>query len=208
MAPTDYFFAKIGSQLIHTPQESRTLLERAARRTWTPPDIPGASVAIGMAQAWVRNIIRPEYQPPPGTVFVPFQRESGICDVVRTAYHAQGLAFEIAQSFSMFNVTVKDGATKGSNTETVHAAKLAKSILNTDTPMDFQNIGSENGFLYGKQRTTCEPFNCDWSELLRWWQDSRDIGFITLKTTKSPERAVVGVGEEDNTVWFGLYKRK
>jgi hypothetical protein len=206
MTFSDYFFDKIGLQLIHTPPESRALLDKAARGVLTPSEVPGADVAIRMAEAWVRNILRKEYQPPLGAVFLPFRKESGICDVVRSVYRAGGLEIEVAQTFSMFSVTVKSVGAKPSEDGVARAERVARLLLNTKTPIGLQILGTEENFTYGKQRAPYGPFESDWSELLRWWCTSDSVGFITVKTTKAPERAVVGPGEDTNSVWFDFYK--
>jgi len=207
MAFSDYFFNKIGYQLIHTPPESRAALEKAAGGAPTHGYIPGADVAINMAKAWVRNMLRKEYQPPLETVFLPIRREAGLCDVVRSVYRAGGLELEVSQTFSMFNVTVKNMGARPSEDDAARAERVAKLLLNTKT-IAFQTIGTEGTFVYGKQRAPCDPFECDWSELLRWWSTADSVGFITVKTTKAPEMTAVSPGEEANIVWFDFYKSR
>ncbi len=86
------------------------------------------------------------------------------------------------------------------------AERVAKLLLNTKTQMRFETIGAEGIFSYGKQRASYNFLECDWSELLRWWCMGDSVGFITVKTTKTPQMAVVGPGEEVNIAWFDLYK--
>jgi hypothetical protein len=206
MALLDEFFNKIGDQLIHTPVESRAMLEQSAAGAPTRADIPGSATAINMAKAWARNILVKEFQPPLEAVFLPIRREAGLCDVVRTAYRAGGLELEVAQTFSMFNVTVKNMRAKPAEEDIARAQRVAKLILST-TVIAFQSTGTTGILTHGKQQAPCDPFECDWSELLRWWSTSEEVGFITVKTTKSPERMAVGPGEEANIAWFDFYKR-
>jgi hypothetical protein len=208
VASLDSFFNEIGLQLIRTPPESRALLDKAGSAVVSHPELPGADVAIRMARAWVRNILREEYQPPVGAVFLPIRRESGVCDVVRSFYRAGGMEIEVAQTFSMFSVTVKSMGATVPEDGRASVERLAKLILNTKTPIDLETIGSEGNFVMGKQHSPYDPFDCDWSELLRWWRTPDSVGFITVKTAKGPERAVVGPGEEHNAVWFDFYKPK
>jgi hypothetical protein len=204
MAIADPLFQKIGWQLIHTPESSQTALEHAAANPGKRPDDVGAGVAMDMAKAWIGNILAEEYQPQVDAAFVAIPAEAGVCDVVRAAYRAGGIDLEVAQTFSMFNVSVKNRPGK---TDLAAAELLAKRLV-TASVIAFDQIGEEAGFAYGKQHAPCNPLQCDWVELLRWWSTASSAGFLTVKTTKSKERAVVGPDEDHNRIWFGLYNRR
>ncbi len=206
MAAMDEFFTKVADQLIHTPAESRMMLGQFAAGTLPGTEIPGAGTAVNMARAWGRTILSQEFQPPPDVGFLPIRREAGFCDVVRTSYLAGSLTLEVSQTFSMFNVTVKNMRARPSEDDRARAERVALLILSTKT-IAFDTTGTTGTLTHGKQHAPCDPFDCDWSELLRWWSTAEDVGFITVKTTKAPEMATVGPGEENNIVWFDLYKR-
>ena len=207
MTLSDPFFGKIGLQLIYPPPESRAALAKAVGGANVHSDIPGADQALDMTKAWVRNILRKEYQPPQETVYLPIPRETGLCDVVRANYQSGGLELEIAQTFSMFNVTVKHLEVKPTEDSAARAERVAKLLLNVSV-ISFQTVGTDGAFVYGKQKAPYDPFECDWSEILRWWCEGDRVGFITVKTTKGPARAVVGPGEESNVRWFDFYTPK
>jgi hypothetical protein len=204
MAIADPLFQKIGWQLIHTPESSQTALEHAAANPGQRPDDAGAGVAIDMAKGWIGNILTEEFQPPADAAFAAIPAEAGVCDVVRAAWRAGGLDLEVAQTFSMFNVSIKNTPEK---TNPAAAERLAKRLL-TAAVIAFDPEGEEAGFAYGKQHAPCNPLQCDWMELLRWWSTASNAGFLTVKTTKSKERAVVSPDEDHNRIWFDLYNRR
>jgi hypothetical protein len=200
----DSFFQKIGWQLIHPPSSSVALLQAAAAGKRTGPEANGERVAIQMAKSWIGNILRPEYQPPQDAVFVAIPREAGLCDVVRVRYLVRGERIEVAQTFSMFSVSVEQtgpAVPAKAASQPEHLARLLLAVPD----IGFTEPATLGGFSYAKQKAKYDPFACDWWELLRWWSEGNSAGFVTVKTTKAPHKAVVGPGEETNTRWFDLY---
>jgi hypothetical protein len=204
MALSDPLFNDVGLQLIYPPAESRAALEEAVPGLNVWPEVPGSAGALKLAQSWLRIILRDGFHPPLDAVFVPFPRESGACDVMRTVYQADGLDLEIAQTFCLFNVTIKHFAAKSGEKNRARAERAAMLLLNTKAAA-FQTIETVKVFEYGKQLAPYDPFDSDWLELLRWWCEGDRVGFLTVKTHKGLEMSVVGPGKELNTRWFDLY---
>lgn len=204
MAFLDPFFHDVGMQLISPPQASNALLLNPPRVSGEAWNIPGAGQAIELARAWSRIVLREECQPPSEAIYIPFPREAGLCDAVRVSYQSEGMDLDVAQTFSMLSIAIKDFPARLAEPDATRAERAAAALLKTDA-IAFQAVGTEGAFKYGKQRAPYDPFVCDWFELMRWWCEGSRVGFITIKATKEPVAEVLGPGKERNIRWFDCY---
>lgn len=198
----DGYLGRLGLQLIDAPATSRQLLDAAAKGSLPPAD-KGAAYAIVSAQSWVKAVLRDRYSYPDGTPFLSFRQENGAFDVVRARYVAGGLNIEIAQSLHVISVTIRGFASRQPLASRTRAEEVARAVLNMKSPLRFEESGSFEKGVGGKQATAPGtpgwPF---WEDELRWWCDADAVGFVTLKAAGGPTQALISPTEGLNLHWF------
>ncbi len=195
------------------PPASRQVLEAVARGGPPPQGTSESDQAAAGARSWTTKILRQPYWPADTVPFVAFPREMGRCDAVRAAYRAGGEPLEIAQTFSLFSVRLTNAPGAAGESPQARAERYAGLLLNTGKPVQFETLGREGDLTYGRQTRAAAPPDGppeepDWTEVLRWWSRGNDVGFLTLKRSRMPQRAETGVGAETNRVWFDYYRRR
>ena len=205
MSPKDPYFNRIGLQLIHPPDSSCAVIEEAVKGL---PFLiqPGAEFPIESAMSYVQEFLTDVWQPPTTAPFVPFPNESSQCDVIRVEYQISDVRVKIAQSYLMIAIVIEGFRFKTDASDVERAQAVAKAVLQTPVPVEFEAIGPFEGGAYGVRRLSSSgPVDDEWphwTDELRWWYVKGTVGFITLKATGGPTMAEIGPDEDLNRQWF------
>lgn len=203
--PTDPYFNTIGLQLIATPVASRVVLDAATRGTSAP--VPAnAQFPLVSAKSWVQELLTDAYRPPNDTPFVAFPQENGLCDVIRAVYKIHGREVEIAQSRHLMSITIRGFRGSPAASDKQRAEEAARQLFTLGNAIHFEKGGSFGAGVWGKQGTPPSgPIDRDWphwADKIRWWTNTSDVGFITLKAAGGPTKAPIAPAEAMNKNWF------
>jgi len=178
---------------------ARELLKRQKAPAPVAP-LPGAEeTAIQIAQSWTGIILNPAFAPPREAVYVPFHAETGKFDILRVWYPTRLGEVLIAQTFCAFSV-VMQGGPRDVNV-------IAKQIFQQKDRIRLKTSGADGAVSYGEQPAPAAETHRDWMGHLRWWTDGETLGFVTLKTSETPGRAMMGWDAEINRYWFRSYRQ-
>jgi hypothetical protein len=205
MPITDPYFNAITFQLIQPPVTSQEILQKAEQgldvKPYTIPEFP-----ITSAKSYVEEFLRPLYQPPGGVKFLAFPKENNACDVVRAIYQIDNKTIRIAQSLHLFSVHVQGYSFEQGTSDLERATQVAKEILNIHGLLELEQVGNFGGGVYGIRKTPPSgPVDDEWPhwiDVLRWWYQDGNVGFVTLKAMGGPTMEEIGPDVELNRDWF------
>lgn len=201
----DPFFNRITQQLIETPATSRQALEAAARGSM-PPVPPGAAFELESARSWVKYILKDAYHPPDDVPFLAFPMENDLCDTIRARYKVDDYRIEVAQSRHLITLRIKGLHFPPGTSDKRKAEEAARKLFVMGARAGFLDSGAFRNGTYGKQDVQARGrVDADWPhwfDNLRWWYDSDEIGFITLKASGGPTMEPISAQEDRNIHWF------
>ena len=203
--PEDPFLNQVGRQLIEAPAASQQILASATQDV-PPPVPPGAEFPIEQARSWLKMVLRDQYHPPPSAFFAALRKESGLCDVVRSRYQLGGFDFDVAQSRYILSLTIKQPKFVAAKSDEENATLLGRALFTLGDRVRLMNSGPYKQGHFGKQNLqSAGRIDEDWPhwlDTLRWWRSGGEMGFLFLKASGGPTRAVISVDQEANIKWF------
>jgi hypothetical protein len=202
---TDPFWNRVTLQLIATPAASGAALQAAGRGA-PPPNPPEAAFAAESARSWAETMLKPAFAPPRGTAFLAFKQEAGVCDVVRARYKVDRYEIEVAQTIHVIAVRISGGPGPAGASDLARAEGAAKALLAQDDRFKFERVGPFAHGVFGRQdvavRGRVDAEWPHWVDALHWWSRGGEVGFVTVKATGGPTRALIGPAEDLNLHWF------
>ena len=199
------FSNQVIEQLINPPETSGKALDQATRGQ-VPPSPQGAKFALEEARSYLNGWLREEFRPPSGTIFVAFPREAGRFDVVRARYHTKKHEIEVAQSQHVLVLRIRGLSSRSGSSALQRIEEAAHRIFLKGDLIHPKTSGADAKYEYGEQYVGEHgPIDPDWpywiDELL-WFADQRELGFILLKASGGPTRAVISFADDFNVTWF------
>jgi hypothetical protein len=188
-------------QLIEPPPASAEALAAAARGPAL--EVPKTLLFVmDQARSWTNSILKAAYQPGPNVVFLPFRRENGYCDTIRAAWRAGEYQLEMAQSRYLISIKVAGIQEATGTAETGIAEAVARKIFQQGETIRLTRNGEFDGGSWGEQNSR-EPGEWpNWLEEIRWWHRARELGFLTLRGSGRPTKAIISPEENQNRYWF------
>jgi hypothetical protein len=203
--PDDPYFNRVGLQLMSIPAASRVVLDAAARGVPAPVP-PNAQFPIASAKSWVQELLKDAYRPSDDTPFVAFPLENDLCDVIRAVYKIHGSEVEIAQSRHLMSVTLRGFRGSRGASDKQRAEEAARQLFTLGNAIHFEKVGSFGSGAWGKQGLPPSgPLDSDWPhwvDKMRWWTNTNDVGFTTLKAAGGPTKEPIAPVEAMNKNWF------
>jgi hypothetical protein len=203
--PNDPFFTSVVVQLMNPPPSSRDALLAANQKA--PPVPPNLVFEVDSARSWVKLVLQSSFQPRAADPFVTFPSEGGRFDVIRSLYHAGGIQIAIAQSKYVICVSViADPQVAGQQQGREKAEIVAHKIISMADRIRLTQLGLLGNGQYGRQDVAAagrvDPDSPHWLDTLRWWSHADVVGFVMLKATGGPTRAVISIDDQANQHWF------
>lgn len=202
--PDDRFFTSVVLQLMNPPHSSLDALSAAQRKPPSTP--PSLEFEIDSARSWAQTILQNTFQPQGKDPFVTFPSEGGRFDVIRCAYRAGGVEIFIAESKYVISITLADGRLGPQKSDREMAENVARKIMTMSERIRFNELGMIGNARYGRQDVDAmgrvDRAWPHWLDTLRWWSGGNALGFVTLKASGGPTRAVISVDDQANRRWF------
>jgi hypothetical protein len=199
------FSNQVVQQLLNPPETSRTALDPAARgRVPTIPE--GAKFSLEEARSYLNGWLREEFRPPSGTIFVAFAREAGRFDVIRARYVTKKCEIEVAQTQHILVLRIRGLSSRTGSSALQRIEETAHKIFLEGDRIHPKTSGADAKYQYGEQQIgESGPVDPDWPhwiDSMLWFADQRELGFVLLKASGGPTRAVISFAEEFNVKWF------
>ena len=200
------FSNQVVQQLLNPPETSRKTLDEAARGQ--VPTIPeGAKFSLEEARSYLNGWLREEFRPPSGTIFVAFPREAGSFDIVRARYYTKKHEIEVAQSQHILVLRIRGLSSRPGSSALQRIGEAAHRVFLQGDLIHPKSLGADAKHEYGEQAIGKHgPIDPDWPHWiddLLWFADERELGFVLLKASGGPTRAVIGFEDAFNINWFG-----
>jgi len=209
------FLDTLGNQLIALPPTSAQVMDRVAAGSPPPAlalDIDGAALA-GAALGAAGDMLRDEWdwdRMSPTPIAVPFQAESGRFDVVRFGYSRGPVQVAVAQATDVIALRFRGLDVDRTFPLELQAEATAKLL--------FRSVAKRPPFAFGPAWPTKDGFYSEriaphtsmpsWNDVLTFWSDGVDIGFITLKSDGAMRQSAPSVDEQTNAHWFGRFTNR
>lgn len=202
--PDDRFFTSVVAQLMNPPASSREALEAARRNA---PAIPRElAFEIESARSSAQAILQASFQPAASDPFVPFPKEAGRFDIIRCLYLADGMEMAVAESKYVISITISDPRFATQRADREKAEAIARKVMKMPDRIRLKQVGALGRGHYGVQDAEAagriDAAWPHWLDALRWWADGNTVGFVTLKASGGPTRAVISVEDQANRHWF------
>ncbi len=207
------FFGRLGIQLIVPPSNSVQVMNRVAAGGSPPPGPLGVDMA-GLASYALGGggiALRDEWswdETKPRPIAVAFPAENGSFDVVRYAYSRGPLQIEIAQ------------------TTYIVAMRFRGLAVDHDLPIERQAEAAANlllrpakgrpPFAFGPPLRVGDGYYAEriappakwgsWNDVITFWSDNVDVGFITVKADGKMHQGVESGDEDSNANWFKRFR--
>ncbi len=202
--PDDPFYTSVVLQLMRPPQASLDAL--AAARIKAPPVPPELAFDIQSARSWAVQLLQAGFQPKLNDLFLPFPNEAGRFDVIRCAYRADSMDILIGESKYAISIGVTDPRFSHPGQDREKAESLARQLLTMPERIRLKETGVTGNRRYGEQDVkaagSVDPQWPHWLDALHWWSEANSVGFVTVKASGGPTRAVISLDDQSNRHWF------
>jgi hypothetical protein len=185
-------------QLVNTPDESNEYLELASQGAAIAAQPARFYFPLVEARSWADLVLSDEARFPPEVPFLAIPHELGRYDVVRARRSLDGMVVDLAEAVNVFSLRVTPCS--GS------VGSVAARLLRLGMRPGFRVLGATRDATIGDRDTTTVPrVSPDWPhwiDSLHWWRSADALGFISLKASGGPTRAVISADDDANMRWF------
>jgi hypothetical protein len=199
------FSNQVVQQLLNPPETSRKTLDQAARGQ-VPASPKEAKFALQEARSYLNGWLREEFRPSSATTFVAFAREAGRFDVIRARYHTKKCEIEVAQTQHILVLRIRGLSSRPGRSARQRIEETAHRIFLEGHRIHPKTSGADAKYEYGEQSIgehgPIDPDWPHWIDSLLWFADHSELGFVLLKASGGPTRAVISFAEEFNVKWF------